>query len=131
MKRYCFDVSYTAKTTMAVIADSEELALEEVNKRFRNSPDLKASLTAVKNLQWMAQRCDTELGAYYNDEYERNESNHEHLGPFDSAEEALNATRTQWGYGGTFTKSFDESYVSTDTSRNGVKDYTVYAKEVV
>lgn len=128
MKKYNFDVSYTSITTMSVIAESEEAAQEEVQQRFRNQPNLTFGLSGTKELEWFASRCDTELGAWYNDEYERIESNHENLGPFDSAEEALNAIRTQWGYCGSFTKSFDESYVATDVNLNGVKDYTVYAK---
>lgn len=131
MKKYNFNVSYTSNTTMGVIAESEEEALEEAQKRFKNLPNLTISLAGVKELEWFAERCDTELGAWYNDEYERIESNHEKLGPFASAEEALTATRIQWGYGGNFTKSFNESYVSTDTTRNGTKDYTVYARELV
>ena len=116
---------------MGVIAESEEAALEEAQKRFKHLPNLTISLAGVKELEWFAERCDTEFGAWYNDEYERIERNHEKLGPFASAEEALNAIRIQWGYGGNFTKSFNESYVSTDTTRNGTKDYTVYARELV
>jgi len=131
VKKYNFDVSYTSITTMSVIAESEEAAQEEVQQRFRNQPNLTFGLSGTKELEWFASRCDTELGAWYNDEYERIESNHEKLGPFVSAEEALNATRTQWGYCGTFHKSFNESYTSSDQQRDGMKDYTVYAKEVV
>jgi hypothetical protein len=116
---------------MSVIAESEEAAQQEAQKRFQNQSDLTISLSDTKELEWFASRCDTELGVWYNDEYERIESNHEKLGPFKSAEEALNATRTQWGFCGTFHKSFNESYTASDTQLSGLKDYTVYAKEVV
>lgn len=131
MRKYTFEVSYTASTTMSVIAESKEKAQEEVQKRYQTMPNLTFGLSDTKELEWFARRCDTELGAWYNDEYERIESNQEKLGPFASAEEALNAIRTQWGYCGTFHKSFNESYVSSDTKGNVMKDYTVYAKEVI
>lgn len=131
MKKYNFNVSYTSKTTMSVIAASEEKAQEEVKKRFQNQSDLTFGLSGIKELEWFIERCDTELGAWYNDEYERIESNHEKLGPFTTAEDALNAAKSQWGYGGTFNDSCDGSYVSSDHTGWGTKDYRVYAKEVV
>lgn len=130
MKKYCFKVEYKTVTTTEVIADSEELALEELKGRWNGRTDLAVELSDVKDLQWMAQRCDIEMGAWYNDEYERIEKNHEKIGPFATADEALDAAREKWGFGSIVSKSWGGSYITTDSTGETIKDYTIWPKEV-
>ena len=127
---------------MQVVAASEEEGLEQVKQRYGHVSDVEINLAATRELKWKVERCDSERGAWYNDEYETIESNHEMLGPtiesnhemlgpYDSAEEALNAVKTVWGYGGQFSLSFNSSYVSTDKTGLIDKQYTVYAVDSV
>lgn len=131
MKLYKFKVTCSVTNEQGIVADSPEEAEEQLRKRNRSREDLEVELVATLDIEWFAEKCDSVQTGWYDDEFRYETSNHVELGPFDSPEEALNATRLKWGFTGNYSLDWAQDYRAEDVNIECMKVYRVYKKAKV
>lgn len=122
MNRFVFTQTQTVTSQFGVIAKDMTDAMKIAQRRHGNST---LSLDKVQILAWKPQRRTVALGAWFNDEYEREYSDLEELEECETFEQAVEAIKDAWGFEEEFIIGLDGEFVASDYSKMIHKEYVI------